>query len=85
MSVAVPAWAEPIIIRGRTLVKTAIGVTALLAVFLGAYNLLGATALELPAVRFYPKIGAVYAMSGGGAYLGDIFVTAIGAVVAWTV
>jgi len=74
------------LIQARHTFKSIFRIAGILLVLLGAYNMLLAPVMEMGAIAPYRQgLPVLVSENGGGYYLGDVAVIAIGAIVAWFV
>jgi len=77
---------EVALIRARHTIKSLLRIAGILLVLLGAYNMLLAPVMAMDPIAPYRQgVPVLVSEQGGGYYLGDVAVIAIGAVVAWLV
>jgi hypothetical protein len=77
---------EVVWIRARHTIKSLVRIAGILLVLLGAYNMLLAPALLMEPIAPYRQgLPILVSEQGGGYFLGDVAIIAIGAVIAWFV
>jgi len=77
---------EVALIRARHSIKSLLRIAGILLVLLGAFNMLLAPVLMMDPIAPYRQgMPILVSQQGGGYFLGDIAVIAIGAVIAWIV
>jgi len=77
---------EAALIRARHTIKSLLRIAGILLVLLGAFNMLLAPVLMMDPIAPYRQgMPILVSQQGGGYFLGDVAVIAIGAVIAWIV